>query len=76
MLVRSVFFATVFSLLGACAADSHQNNDAAVIAAAKAGYDAFATGDMAAWAQTQAPDSEWEMPRVFPTVVTTWVLSK
>ena len=66
MLVRSVFFATVFSLLGACAADSHQNNDAAVIAAAKAGYDAFATGDMEAWAQTQAPDSQWEMPKGFP----------
>tara|TARA_B100001989_G_C24488081_1_gene438032 strand:+ start:496 stop:780 length:285 start_codon:yes stop_codon:yes gene_type:complete len=66
MLVRSVFFATVFSLLGACAADSHQNNDAAIIAAAKAGYDAFSTGDMEAWAQTQAPDSQWEMPKGFP----------
>ena len=66
MLVRSVFFAAVFSLLGACTADSHQNNDAAVIAAAKAGYDAFAAGDMEAWAQTQAPDSQWGMPKGFP----------
>ena len=66
MLVRCVLFATVFSLMGACAGDSHQNNDAAVIAAAKAGYDAFATGDMEAWAQTQAPDSQWEMPKGFP----------
>ena len=66
MLVRSVFFATVFSLLGACGADSRQNNDAAVIAAAKAGYDAFATGDMEAWAATQSPDAQWEMPKGFP----------
>ena len=66
MLVRSVFFVAVCSLFGACAADLHQNNDAAVIAAAKAGYDAFAAGDMEAWAQTQAPDSQWEIPKGFP----------
>ena len=66
MLVRSLFFAALCSLLGACSADSRQNNDAAVIAAAKAGYDAFATGDMEAWAATQAPDAQWEMPKGFP----------
>ena len=66
MLVRSLLFAALCSLLGACSADSRQNNDAAVIAAAKAGYDAFAIGDMAAWAATQAPDAQWEMPKGFP----------
>ena len=66
MLVRSLYFAALCSLLGACGADSRQNNDAMVIAAAKAGYDAFATGDMEAWAATQAPDAQWEMPKGFP----------
>ena len=33
MVVRSVFFAALCSLLVACAADSRQNNDAAVITA-------------------------------------------
>jgi ketosteroid isomerase-like protein len=37
-----------------------------VIEAARAGYDAFATGDMEAWAATQAPDAQWEMPKGFP----------
>jgi ketosteroid isomerase-like protein len=65
MLMRSfLFFISVF-MLGGCQADSG-NQDAAVIAAAKAGYDAFATGDMEAWAQTQAQDSQWEMPKGFP----------
>ena len=66
MLVRSLFFAALCSLLGACSADSRQNNDAMVIEAARAGYDAFATGDMEAWAATQAPDAQWEMPKGFP----------
>ena len=66
MLVRSLFFAALCSLLGACSADSRQNSDAMVIEAARAGYDAFATGDMEAWAATQAPDAQWEMPKGFP----------
>jgi ketosteroid isomerase-like protein len=66
MLVRSLFFAALCSLLGACSADSRQNKDAMVIEAARAGYDAFATGDMEAWAATQAPDAQWEMPKGFP----------
>ena len=66
MLVRSLFFAALCSLLGACSADSRQNNDAMVIEAARAGYDAFATGDMEAWAATQAPDAQWALPKGFP----------
>ena len=65
MLVRSFLLSISLVVLAGCQADSG-NQDAAVIAAAKAGYDAFATGDMEAWAQTQAPDSQWEMPKGFP----------
>ena len=32
----------------------------------EAGYDAFATGDMEAWAKTQAADAKWTMPKGFP----------
>ena len=69
MLMRLVFASLLFSSLTACGAGS--KSDDAVIAAAKAGYDAFATGDMAAWSATQAPDVKWEMPRAFPTAGTT-----
>ena len=62
MLMRAFLISISFVVLAGCQADSG-NRDAAVIAAAKAGYDAFATGDMEAWAQTQAPDSQWEMPK-------------
>ena len=65
MLMRSFLLSISLVVLASCQADSG-NQDAAVIAAAKAGYDAFATGDMEAWAQTQAPDSQWEMPKGFP----------
>jgi ketosteroid isomerase-like protein len=51
-------------LLSACQPES--SYDAATIAAAKAGYDAFATGDMDAWAKTQAADAKWTMPKGFP----------
>ena len=64
MLIRLVFTSLLFSFLTACGAGS--KSDDAVIAAAKAGYDAFATGDMEAWAATQAPDVKWEMPQGFP----------
>ena len=49
--------------LSAC---QHSSNDAAVIEVAKAGYDAFAVGDMEAWAATQAEDVRWRMPKGFP----------
>ena len=65
MSIRSFIVAGLFLALAGCQADSG-SQDAAVIAAAKAGYDAFAAGDMEAWAQTQAPDSRWEMPKGFP----------
>ena len=65
MLIRSLLLSISIAVLAGCQADSG-NQDAAVIAAAKAGYDAFATGDMEACAQTQAPDSQWEMPKGFP----------
>ena len=64
MLIRLVFTSLLFSFLTACGAGS--KSDDAVIAAAKAGYDAFAAGDMEAWAATQAPDVKWEMPQGFP----------
>lgn len=51
------------SALWACQAN---DQDAEVIAAAKAGYDAFAANDMEAWAATQASDVQWEMPKGFP----------
>ena len=51
-------------MLPACQPQS--SDDAATIAAAKAGYDAFAIGDMNAWAKTQAADSKWTMPQGFP----------
>jgi len=63
--MRSFLIFISLVVLAGCQADSG-NQDAAVIAAAKAGYDAFATGDMEGWAQTQAPDSQWEMPKGFP----------
>jgi ketosteroid isomerase-like protein len=65
MLIKSFIAAILFAFLSACEADSSAQ-DAAVIAVAKAGYDAFATGDMEAWAATQAPDAQWEMPKGFP----------
>ena len=64
MLIRLVFTSLLFSFLTGCGAGS--KSDDAVIAAAKAGYDAFAAGDMEAWAATQAPDVKWEMPQGFP----------
>lgn len=61
-------FATFAALLiaGSLSACQPSNQDAEVIAAAKAGYDAFAANDMEAWAATQAPDVQWEMPKGFP----------
>lgn len=64
MLIRTLFIATGAMLLSACQPQS--SDDAAAIAAAKAGYDAFAIGDMDAWAKTQAADSKWTMPQGFP----------
>lgn len=56
----------VVMAIGLTACQSDSNQDAANIAAAKAGYDAFAVGDMEAWVQTQAPDVKWVMPKGFP----------
>ena len=64
MFQRILIIAVMVIGLTACQDDSSQ--DAANIAAAKAGYDAFALGDMDAWAETQASDVEWEMPEGFP----------
>jgi ketosteroid isomerase-like protein len=64
MFQRILTIAVMAIGLTACQGDSNQ--DAANIAAAKAGYDAFAVGDMEAWAQTQAPDVKWVMPKGFP----------
>ncbi|MDG1216319.1 MAG: nuclear transport factor 2 family protein, partial [Luminiphilus sp.] len=64
MFQRILIIAVMVIGLTACQDDSSQ--DAANIAAAKAGYDAFALGDMDAWAETQASDVEWEMPKGFP----------
>jgi ketosteroid isomerase-like protein len=51
---------------GVTACQGESNQDAANIAAAKAGYDAFAVGDMEAWAKTQSPEVKWAMPKGFP----------
>ena len=64
MIIRTLLIATGAMLLSACQPES--SDDAATIAAAKAGYDAFATGDMDAWAKTQAADAKWTMPKGFP----------
>jgi ketosteroid isomerase-like protein len=53
-------------LIAVTGCQGNTNNDEATIAAAKAGYDAFAVGDMDAWAQTQAPDAKWTIPKGFP----------
>lgn len=45
---------------------SDRADDTAVIDAAKAGYETFASGDMAAWAETQAENVEWQVPQGFP----------
>jgi len=57
---------TIALVIGLASCQSESNQDAANIAAAKAGYEAFAVGDMEAWAQTQAPDVKWKMPKGFP----------
>lgn len=64
MLLRILTIMTIVIGLASC--QSKSNQDAANIAAAKAGYDAFALGDMEVWAQTQAPDVKWKMPEGFP----------
>ena len=64
MIIRTLLIAMGAILLSACQPES--SDDAATIAAAKAGYDAFATGDMDAWAKTQAADAKWTMPKGFP----------
>jgi len=64
MFQRILTIAVMVIGLTACQGDSNQ--DAANIEAAKAGYDAFALGDMEAWAKTQAPDVKWAMPKGFP----------
>ena len=64
MIIRTLLIATGAMLLSACQPQS--SDDAATVAAAKAGYDAFATGDMEAWAKTQAADAKWTMPKGFP----------
>ena len=64
MIIRTLLIATGAMLLSACQPES--SDDAATIAAAKAGYDAFAIGDMDAWAKTQAADAKWTMPKGFP----------
>jgi len=53
-------------LIAVTACQGNSNNEEATIAAAKAGYDAFALGDMDAWAQTQGPDVKWAIPKGFP----------
>ena len=49
--------------LSAC---QHSSNDTSITEVAKASYDAFAVGDMEAWAATQAEDVRWRMPKGFP----------
>ena len=61
MLKKILSAAVILIAVSACQGDSHKGD--ATIAAAKAGYDAFAVGDMDAWAQTQGPDVKWAIPK-------------
>ena len=62
--------ACVLLLVGAGTSCDSTYDDSAVVAAAQAGYTAFQKGDMAAWADTQAEDVVWTVPKGFPYVGT------
>ncbi len=64
MLKKILSAAVILIAVSACQGVSHEGD--ATKAAPKAGYDAFALGDMDAWAQTQGPGVKWAIPKGFP----------
>ena len=56
----------VLLILGAGTGCDSTSDDKAIIAVAQAGYEAFRKEDMAAWADTQAADVIWTVPKGFP----------
>ena len=60
---KSLVFCLAFMMLLGC---GNESSDPGVLRAAKAGYEAFQTGDMEAWSRTQATDVHWKIPLGFP----------
>ena len=60
---KSLVFCLAFMMLFGC---GNESSDPSVLRAAKAGYEAFQTGDMEAWSRTQATDVHWKIPLGFP----------
>jgi len=63
MNLKLILLMGIAASLSAC---QHYSNDTSPTKVAKASYDAFAVGDMEAWAATQAEDVRWRMPKGFP----------
>ena len=58
--MKTAFFALALLLSNIALAGHHQASEmSANVAIAKAGYDAFNTGDMEAWRAVQADDTIW-----------------
>jgi len=60
---KRLVFCLAFMTLFGC---GNELSDPSVLRAAKAGYEAFQTGDMEAWSRTQATDVHWKIPLGFP----------
>lgn len=65
-MTKIIRIAGLLLLVAAGAGCDSTTNDSAVIAAARAGYEAFEKGDMKAWASTQGEDVVWTVPKGFP----------
>lgn len=61
-LKKALTVSALLTLIG-CGAPAEDPN---ILSAAKAGYETFQTGDMEAWAKTQAADVHWKVPLGFP----------
>ena len=59
---KALTVSALLTLIG-CGAPAERSN---ILSAAKAGYETFQTGDMEAWAKTQAADVHWKVPLGFP----------
>ena len=60
-LKKALTVSALLALIG-CGAPAE---DSDILSAAKAGYETFQTGDMEAWAKTQAVDVHWKVPLGF-----------
>lgn len=61
--VKKALTVSAFLTLIGCGTSAQDPN---ILSAAKAGYETFQTGDMEAWAKTQAADVHWKVPLGFP----------